>query len=205
MEINNLFPTPVAFFKLDRALDAKEENFLLNQKMRPNEGNVTSVDTFLLRNKTLTNLRQFIEDSISEYFAATYNPKGNVQLRITQSWVNFTEQGQYHHKHEHSNSFVSGVFYVRTNDDSDKIHFYKEEYQQIKIPAKDWNIYNSRSWWFSVKAGDLVLFPSSLTHMVAPVTGDKTRVSLAFNTFLVGNIGEDVQLTSLHINDNLVR
>jgi hypothetical protein len=31
---------------------------------------------------------------------------------ITQSWLNYTETNQYHHKHEHPNSLVSGVFYV---------------------------------------------------------------------------------------------
>jgi hypothetical protein len=58
-----------------------------------------------------------------------------------------------------------------------------------------------KAWWFEVGTGDLVLFPSSLTHMVETVKGDQTRISLSFNTFPVGNIGEEVSLTGLQIGD----
>ena len=48
--------------------------------------------------------------------------------------------------------------------------------------------------------GDLVLFPSSLTHMVETVQGEATRISLSFNTFPVGSIGEGVDLTGLRVD-----
>ena len=43
----------------------------------------------------------------------------------------------------------------------------------------------------------IVIFPSSLTHMVEQTISDDTRVSLAFNTFLKGNIGNNFELTEL--------
>jgi uncharacterized protein (TIGR02466 family) len=201
MNVHNLFPTPVAYFDLGRELTDGETEFLMGQEQRPNQGNMTSKDNFVLRHKAMTGLRQFIEDSMAEYFAATANPKGNVHLRITQSWLNYTEPGQYHHKHAHPNSLVSGVFYVKANPETDKIYFYRDGYQQIKLPPKDWNLYNSESWWLSVGTGQLVLFPSSLTHMVETVTGDDTRISLAFNTFPVGNVGDELNLTGLNLEE----
>ncbi len=48
----------------------------------------------------------------------------------------------------------------------DKIKFFNDNYKTIKPEVKDWNIWNSESWWFPVKTGDIILFPSSLTHMV---------------------------------------
>jgi hypothetical protein len=69
----------------------------------------------------------------------------------------------------------------------------------IKLPPQEWNLWNSESWWFEVGTGDLVLFPSSLTHMVETVQGTDTRISLSFNTFPVGNIGEEVSLTGLKL------
>jgi hypothetical protein len=45
-----------------------------------------------------------------------------------------------------------------------------------------------------------MLFPSSLTHMVETVQGDE-RVSLAFNTFPVGYVGEEESLTALHLRN----
>jgi uncharacterized protein (TIGR02466 family) len=162
-------------------------------------GNVTSTDNTILRNRSMTKLRDFIESSVSEYFKSIYSPKHDVSLRVTQSWVNYTEPGQYHHKHAHPNSFVSGVFYPQANRETDKIYFYRDGFQQIKFPPSDWNIWNSESWWFEVGTGDLILFPSSLTHMVETVKGEDTRISLSFNTFPVGNIGEEVDLTGLKL------
>jgi predicted 2-oxoglutarate/Fe(II)-dependent dioxygenase YbiX len=63
-------------------------------------------------------------------------------------------------------------------------------------------LHNSESWWFEVGAGDLMLFPSSLTHMVETVQGDE-RVSLAFNTFPVGYVGEEESLTALHLEQGV--
>lgn len=130
---------------------------------------------------------------------ATICPKNDVRLRITQSWLNWTKPGQYHHKHTHPNSLISGCFYVKANKETDKIFFYRDGYQRIKFPPVEWNTYNSESWWYPVGSGDLVFFPSSLTHMVQPVGGEDTRVSLAFNTFPIGYIGDEDELTALHL------
>lgn len=199
--IENLFPTPVGFYKLDRDLDPKELSFIKKQKTRPNKGNATSLDNTILRNKEMTKLRDFIETKVAEYFKAVHNPKHNVSLRITQSWCNYTEPGQFHHKHSHANSFVSGVFYPQANRETDKIYFYRSSFNMLRFPPENWNTYNSESWWFDVGTGDLILFPSSLEHMVETVQGDKTRISLSFNSFPVGNIGEDISLTALTIGE----
>lgn len=197
--IHNLFPTPVAIYKLDRDLTEEELDFIKGQDTRPNQGNTTSKDNTILRSTELTNLRDFIETKVSEYFMTVHNPKNQVSLRITQSWANYTEPGQWHHKHAHPNSFVSGVFYPQANRETDRIYFYRDGYQQIKLPPEEWNGWNSESWWFEVGTGDLILFPSSLTHMVETVKGDQTRISLSFNTFPVGVVGEEVDLTGLKL------
>jgi len=199
--IHNLFPQPVGMYELDRDLTAKELSFIKKQETRSNTGNATSVDNNLLRHKELTKLRDFIETSVADYFKAVHNPKHKVDLRITQSWANYTEPGQWHHKHAHPNSFVSGVFYPQANRETDKIYFYRSGFQQIKFPPEQWNVWNSESWWLAVGTGDLLIFPSGLEHMVETVQGDQTRISLSFNTFPVGNIGEEVSLTGLQIGE----
>jgi uncharacterized protein (TIGR02466 family) len=201
MAIHNLFPIPIGIYKLDRDLTEKELSFIRNQATRPNMGNVTSVDNTILRHKPMTKLRDFVETSVADYFKSVHDPKHDVNLRITQSWCNYTEEGGYHHKHAHSNSFVSGVFYPQANRDTDRIYFYRNGFQQIKLPPENWNIWNSESWWFEVGTGDLLLFPSSLEHMVEPVQGKQVRISLSFNTFPVGNLGEELNLTGLQIGE----
>tara|TARA_R100000388_G_scaffold1543_1_gene2232 strand:- start:602 stop:1201 length:600 start_codon:yes stop_codon:yes gene_type:complete len=194
---HSLFPTAVTFFQYE-GITEKETKFLVKQKTRSNTGNTTSIDNTILENKEMKKLKQFIEKSVKEYFKNIYQPKNNVEPYITQSWCNYTKEGQFHHKHAHPNSFISGVFYVQADKTKDKIYFYKEEYKQIKVPAKEYNLFNSESWWFETGTNDLVIFPSSLIHMVEKVVG-KERISLSFNTFLKGYIGEDLELTGLHI------
>ena len=58
-------------------------------------------------------------------------------------------------------------------------------------------IYNA--WWFEAITGRLILFPSSLTHMVPTVEGEDVRVSLSFNTFPAGTVGEEMDLTGLKL------
>lgn len=176
-----------------------ELSFIESQERFANEGNTTSKDRKILKNKELTDVREFIEDSIIEYFKTIHAPKFDVSLYITQSWANYTEEGQYHHKHAHPNSIVSGVFYPKANRAVDKIYFYKDGYERIKFPADEYNSYNSESWWFEVGAGDLILFPSHLTHMVQSKKDEDTRISIAFNTFVKGHIGSDENLTGLHL------
>jgi uncharacterized protein (TIGR02466 family) len=201
MVINNLFPTPVAFFKLNRDLTETELSFIKSQEHYANEGNTTSADRKILKNKELIELRDFIEYSMMEYFKAIHAPKFDVSLYLTQSWANYTEAGQFHHKHAHPNSVVSGVFYPQADRAVDKIYFYKDGYERIKVPAAEYNHYNSESWWFDVGAGDLILFPSSLTHMVQTKEGENTRISIAFNTFVKGYIGSEENLTGLNLRE----
>jgi uncharacterized protein (TIGR02466 family) len=199
MVINNLFPTPVGSFELGRDLSKLEQKFLFNLETRPNMGNVTSTNNYVLRDKRLSSLRLFLNNSLQEYFQSTMSPQDNVKLEITQSWINYTKPGQYHHKHTHPNSIISGVFYIQASKEIDKLFFYNESYQQIKIVPKEFHVYNSESWWLPAETGQLLLFPSSLTHMVATTSGEDDRISLSFNTFYKGNLGDEVALTGLTV------
>ena len=129
-------------------------------------------------------------------------PKHPVEIYITQSWLNYTDTGQYHHKHAHPNSWLSGCIYVNADKEKDKITFYNDQYNRIVIPTDNFNPFNSSSWWFSVGTGDIVIFPSHLSHMVEQTVSTDTRVSIAINTFLKGYIGDEHNLTGLHLNEH---
>ncbi len=198
--ISNLFPIPVGQYFYNDGITEKEKKFLNSLKEKPNEGNTTSEKRYLLKDKKLSDLNSWINTCLENYFDEVYKPKHEVEPYITQSWCNYTKKGQWHHKHRHPNSFISGVFYVQAEEEKDKIFFYHPKvYHQLRItPPRDWNCWNSESWWYSVKTNYMVLFPSDLEHMVAPVETETTRISLSFNTFLKGYIGDDDSLTGLH-------
>jgi uncharacterized protein (TIGR02466 family) len=197
--VNGIFPTPVYMSKLDRDLTKKELSFIDKSKLDfyRNEGNITSNDNYILNQKVFSKLKEDLDLRVKDYFNKVLSITDSVTPYITQSWLNYTETTQYHHKHVHPNSLVSGVFYVNCHEELDKIKFFNDGYKTIKPEIKDWNLYNSETWWFTVKTGDIILFPSSLTHMVETKEGDNTRISLAFNVFIKGTIGNNKKLTEL--------
>jgi uncharacterized protein (TIGR02466 family) len=194
-----LFPTAVAKFELGRNFSAEELAFVDSQPTHKNQGNTTSDNRYVLRDDTLKSLTAFIDASVAEYLRSIYAPKHDVSLRLTQSWLNYTKPGEFHHKHAHPNSFISGVLYVKAKKESDKIYFYKDKHEQIKLPTDNFNHFNSDSWWIPVNTGELILFPSGFTHMVEQVQGEDIRISLSFNTFPVGYVGEEESLTALYV------
>jgi len=197
--INSIFPTPIYISKLNRELVNKELTFINKTKLDvcKNEGNITSSDNYILNKKEFKDLKKDLDLRVQDYFNKVISPSNNITPYITQSWLNYTETNQYHHKHSHTNSLVSGVFYINCDEKFDKIKFFNENYKTIKPETKDWNIWNSESWWFPVKTGDIIMFPSSLTHMVETKEGTNTRISLAFNVFIKGTIGNNKNLTEL--------
>jgi uncharacterized protein (TIGR02466 family) len=199
--IHGLFPTPVVFSSIDRKFTPEELAFFKKsgETTYKNEGNATSLNRYIVNEPEMATIKSEIETAVNHYMNKIIVAKPEVKAYITQSWLNFTSENQYHHKHEHPNSFLSGVYYIDADEKNDKITFFKNGYQQIKLAPAEWNWWNSESWFFTVKTGNIVVFPSYLTHMVQQKAGNNVRCSLAFNTFLRGTIGINEALTELLI------
>jgi len=199
--INNIFPTPIYLTKIDRGFTKQELQFVKEQKKHclNNAGNINTKDNYILNRKQFKNIKKFLDKCCKDYLDTIICPKNNIELYITQSWLNYTEANQYHHQHSHPNSVVSGVFYFDSDIEKDKILFTKGGYQQIR-PQTDkekFNLWNSETWFFPVETGQLIMFPSSTTHQVETKQGNNTRISLAFNTFYKGSVGSNFDLTEL--------
>jgi uncharacterized protein (TIGR02466 family) len=198
---HQLFPEPVYFTTLDKALTKAELKAISKQKTTTykNIGNTTSDDTYVLNHKALKNFKKNIFTKVMDYFDKVVCTDNSITPYITQSWLNYTKTNQFHHMHSHANSYVSGVYYIAADDKVDKIIFHKPVGgpQRIKLNATKYNPFNSQTWWYTVKTGDLVLFPSHLTHGVDMKKEKDTRISLSFNVFFKGTIGDKRQLTEL--------
>ena len=198
--IHSIFPTPIYTTKINRGFTKQELQFVNEQKKHCNKnaGNINTKDNYILNRKEFKNIKKFLDKQCKEYLDIVICPKNNIEIFITQSWLNYTEKNQFHHKHEHPNSVVSGVLYFNSDIKNDKITFtHPVFYKQIKPTIDKYNLWNSTSWWFPVETGDLFMFPSSTTHQVETKQGKNTRISLAFNTFYKGTVGSNKDLTEL--------
>ena len=178
-----LFPTVIGLEKM-RSPTSQELEFIHSLETKKNEGNDTSINVNVLEDLKMRSLKMSIEESLSTYFKRVFKPKNQLSLQITQSWCNYTEEKGFHHKHRHSNSVFSGVYYPQALEDVDRITFYKDISGMFPFafPSTEYTELNSSSWWIPVSTGDLVIFPSSLHHDVSPLESrNDLRISLSFN------------------------
>jgi hypothetical protein len=198
-EVASLFPIPLYVSNLNRKITSAELKFINKHKkdVHQNEGNLVTNHNYILNEKKLADIKYQLELRAHDYFNKVICSSNNIKPYITQSWVTFTEKNRYHHKHSHSNSLVSGVFYLNCDEKTDSIIFFKEDHSTIRPEPKNYNLWNSHTWKVSVKPGDILMFPSSLTHMVDTKQGEDTRISLAFNVFVKGTLGDNSKLNEL--------
>jgi len=200
MPIHPIFPHPIYFSKLERALTTEELKTINGYKKNTdkNEGNTASNNKYVLENKTLKNLKKDLHTKIMDYFDKVICTNSLITPYITQSWISYTETNQFHHKHFHSNSYISGVFYIDAQKEVDSIIFYKSiKEETIDLNVTKHNPFNSSSCLFPVETGNIFLFRSSLIHGVDKKKGTNTRISLSFNTFIKGTLGDKKESTEL--------
>lgn len=199
VRVTGIFPVPIYQTILNRDLSTEEFSFCNDLEKVKNEFNHNSKNNYVLDEEPLATLKEELFLRVENYFQKITIPKDNVSPYITQSWVNWTKSGEEHHKHSHSNSIISGVLYINAHEEYDRITFFKDFHEPLKIESDEYHLFNSTSWSFPVKTGDIILFPSRLIHMVEPKIGDNLRTSLSFNTFIKGTLGNPSSLTELKL------
>ena len=199
MPVHELFPEPVYFSRLERVLTKKELRTInkYKEKAYKNHGNLTSLDKYVLENKALEDLKKDLNKEVINYFNEVVCTSNSIIPYITQSWINYTEVNQFHHQHSHANSYVSGVFYIAADEEVDTIKFDKRCSPEIVLDVLKYNIFISKGWRRPIQTGDVLLFPSSLLHGVEPKKGMNTRISLSFNVFVKGTLGNSKGSTEL--------
>ena len=194
-----IFPEPIYCSKLNRNFSQNELNEFKNFDMVKNYQNKSSKDTYILNKKPFLNLKKELLMVVEDYYEKVICTSNEIKPFITQSWLNHIKENESHHKHYHSNSYVSGVLYIDVDENNDKIWFHKDKYEALKPKIKEPHLFNSRHWFFPVKNYDIILFPSHLSHSVETKSEKNIRISLAFNTFFKGKMGSLESLTELKI------
>ena len=201
-DVLGIFPTPLYVSQLEilneeeLSVVSKYENEIVENT---NGGkNFISEDTDVLNNIKLKNLKQKINIRIEDYFKKIICTNDLIEPYITQSWLNFNYKYTSHMEHSHRNSIISGVYYVKCQNDLDSITFVKNRQETFSFgEIYNYNDFNSTSFSLKVRQGLLIIFPSNLIHTVDLNKFDSTRISLPFNVFVSGTIGKKRSLTQL--------
>jgi len=200
----SIFPTPIYTSFLKRNLLNDEKQFITQQKnfiinKTNSEFNITnsaSLNKNVLNENIFINLKKFILDETNNFLLNVLQFV-DIEPYITQSWLNYTEQNEYHLSHNHPNSFYSGVLYLQTNND--QIVFENSRYDALVPNVKQGNIFNVKYFTLNVKDNQLIIFPSFLKHQVNFKSTKDTRISLAFNIWIKGKLGQKHSLSELYV------
>ena len=108
---------------------------------------------------------------------------GYDDFQITGCWANVNMQGASHRLHNHPNNFLSGVYYIQTDDGADTINFHDPRNQTsvIRPPVTELTRENTDQVVVNVSDGTLLIFPSYLQHSVDANRSDTERISVSFN------------------------
>tara|TARA_B100000965_G_C19427673_1_gene685030 strand:+ start:130 stop:933 length:804 start_codon:yes stop_codon:yes gene_type:complete len=197
-EVVNLFPVPVMIcscpFKYDEELKMIRQEPCRKDERLISYNNISD-NTFVLNRPELERIRSWIETKIQIFRKSILGYKNN--LIITQSWVNKNNKNEQHHLHSHPNSIVSGVWYPYIHDKLPPIEFHDNREREVQPERETFNIFNSGAFMLPMKMGELILFPSNLKHSVPTNIFDEERISLSFNTWTKGDLGEKRALTYL--------
>ena len=196
MHIEPFFPTPIGITQIDKTLNKKILEIIKIKQfkyIKYPDGNNVSSDFYILDNDEFSDIKKVLTDSVNEYFKEIVNSGEDMELYITTSCINVTKNGEMHPPHRHANSIVSAVLYIDTCE-RDTIAFMNPNisifgnFRFTDTPAPSWL---APEWNIPIKMNTLLIFPSTLPHLVRPRpnTCTGTRISLAFNTWIRGRIG----------------
>ena len=199
-ELLQIFPIPVLITKYEPSI---EEEFKFIENLRYIEQkankNFKSDDTYLLKHKELSKIKDFIHESLNKFTQNILQTKQRIV--VTQCWTNRNPPNSKHHEHVHPNSIISGVFYFRQTKTLPPIQFSKSVQDSIKLNPEKYNNLNSETFLLPMVDGELILFPSSLRHSVPINIGNEIRYSMSFNTFCIDELGSMDSLTHLNIRE----
>lgn len=110
----------------------------------------------------------------------------NRKLEMIDLWLNSANSGSFSHKHSHSCSIVSGLYYLTDHEHSETVF----EYYDPWLKGIDWlydaSIVTNPSIKIKPESGKLIIWKSDFIHSVNIHRETKPRNTIAFNTFFDG-------------------
>jgi uncharacterized protein (TIGR02466 family) len=194
--VTGIFPIPIYSSTIN--VSENINTFVNTLKYNQNYYNKVSDSKYILNSYELIELKTKISEHLTVYCKEILCID-NVELDITHSWVTHTSTNEQLHMHNHTNSIISGVLYICPDFPSSII--FQKDLSFFSMEHTTYNQYNSRQFSVETKKNMLLLFPSNLLHQVAVNNSIETRISLVFNTFYKGVIGNVDATTRLEINN----
>ena len=188
-----LFSTPVYYSKID-FLSINHIEYITNLKYKrtPDSDGNMSIDKYVLNSPELKEIKSQVTNHINTYVYDVIKTTKDIKFKLLNSWAMQHSSKDYSPMHNHGNSLISGILYIKTSKNCGNIKFHsriKDIFSEtIRLQYEDYNLYNSPAWYFEPYDGLILLFPSHLDHEVLPNLSNDIRYCVAFNVFVTGDL-----------------
>lgn len=190
-EVKPLFAEPFFRANIAHAISNEQVKYIKNLKMLKNQSNLISENLYVFDEPELESVREAVHQALDVYASEVMGI--TQKLYVTQSWSLINHPNVGMHGHSHSNSIVSGSLYYcdMPTPVAGMIFDKHRTYQQLElVPEQDKrNIFNTPLNLVTPDSGEVILFSSSLQHLVETNGSNKPRYSIAFNSFIRGKLG----------------
>ncbi len=190
MDVLGIFATPIA--KHDNLLNEhaclqilKKIRMLPYYKPPYTSTSFRSEDRNVLR--MFPDVKAVIEMLFLDFARSTLGVKPTCDFKIMSSWATMTIPGGESTKHSHCNSYWSGVLYL--TDDTSPILFHRHKQAAIVLDVETITEYSSNEVAHTPSMGQVVFFPSHISHQVSRNRTEEDRFSIAFNILPDGLFG----------------
>jgi len=206
-QIHPLFSSPVytanaAYYENDVIdFDNIPMDEFYKEQVHPDLGDIgiqlISKNQNILLDKKYTAIKKLCDDAVHYYAYDNIKMSRHIKCSLTSSWMIVGYPGAKTNKHLHQNSVFSGIFYLKSGEDSGKLILshplmLPTVFSSTVTPQLDeYNMLNSKINVFSPKTNDIFIFPSHIPHEVSKNTSGEMRACIAFNYFLEGEISND--------------
>ena len=192
-----LFSSPIFNTDIEPISDSIKEHLFNLPLERMFVGNGWySEDKYILNDPKVSWLKDQMMQSLQIYVREVLHIRDGIDFYMTNSWLVKHDKGDWGQSHIHTNCVFSGVLYLQTNEQSGAIVFHRDTNHQPLFPnamdleVTEWNVFNSKKWYFKPKDNQVFFFPSSVLHSIETNESDLIRYSLAFNFYPRGKLGE---------------
>jgi len=147
--------------------------------LKSNIGGWQSSDIYSDSDRTIGKFCAFLQPYLN-----TLNEKIKIKLIIDNFWININGFGTTNDLHTHPRSYISGVFYVKAEENQGNICFENPLRHFNQFMYGD-SIFLDPIVYHTPETSKLLLFPSFLPHSVLTNKTNIDRISIAFNTKIV--------------------
>lgn len=200
-EVKPLFAEPFFRANIAHAISNEQIEYIKKLKMIKNQSNLISENLYIFNEPELVSVNEAVHQALDVYASEVMGI--TQKLYVTQSWSLLNHPNVGMHGHSHSNSIVSGSLYFCDLPDpvASMIFDRHRTYQQLELvpEEKKRNIFNTTLNIVTPEGGEIILFSSSLQHLVESNTSNKPRYSIAFNTFIKGKLGNFRDVSELNL------